>query len=62
MPIPLIVARPVSPGRANTSTTRFAEFHERGFISTTLFDNIPFEYCTEVQAATMETILGGVDV
>lgn len=46
----------------NLSTTRFAEFYQRRLISKNLLDNIPFEFCTEVQAATMDTILSGVDV
>lgn len=44
------------------SQTRFSDFVNRGRISSTLLTNNPYEFCTEVQAATMDTILDGVDV
>jgi hypothetical protein len=44
------------------SQTRFLDFVNRGRISSTLLANNPYEFCTEVQAATMDTILDGVDV
>ncbi|TXT03852.1 hypothetical protein VHUM_04329 [Vanrija humicola] len=42
-----------------TRQTRFAEF---AGLSPQLLSNIPFEFCTEVQAATLPTIIQGLDV
>lgn len=57
-----VQAAPQLKDNTHISTTRFADLHARGFISKQVLDNIPFEFCTEVQAATLETILTGVDV
>jgi hypothetical protein len=54
--------RALSPTSGAVSGTRFSEFYHQGLIGDALFANIPYEYCTQVQAATLERILRGDDV
>ncbi|KAG9054606.1 hypothetical protein FS842_004674 [Serendipita sp. 407] len=44
------------------STSRFIDFVDQGTLSRRLLENLPFEFCTEVQALTMGAILEGQDV
>ncbi|KIM29695.1 hypothetical protein M408DRAFT_328559 [Serendipita vermifera MAFF 305830] len=53
-------SRPVSP--TGISQTRFMDFVDQGKISKSLLSKIPYEFCTEVQAQTIEPILSGSDV
>ena len=53
-------SRPASPG--GISSIRFLDFADQGKISKSLLARNPYEFCTEVQAQTMEPILSGVDV
>jgi ATP-dependent RNA helicase MSS116 len=56
--------RPTSPAAmaSNFSTVRFRDFFERGKISSQVLQGIPFEFCTHVQAETMDVVLDGADV
>jgi len=44
------------------STVRFADYAQKGLISDGLLRGIPFEFCTPVQAETLDAILTGEDV
>ncbi len=54
---------PESTQNTNLSNVRFADFVARGRLSADLVEKLPpFDRCTEVQAATFDTILDGNDV
>ena len=54
---------PQSTENTNLSNVRFADFVTRGRLSADLVEKLPpFDRCTEVQAATFDTILDGNDV
>ncbi|KIJ48828.1 hypothetical protein M422DRAFT_162204 [Sphaerobolus stellatus SS14] len=46
----------------NLSTVRFADYAAKGLISPDILKGIPFEFCTPVQAETLDAILTGSDV
>lgn len=52
-------SRPVTPTH---SGVRFLDFHTRGLLSQQTVTNLPFEYCTPVQAETLGPILEGHDM
>ncbi|KAF8575751.1 DEAD-domain-containing protein [Ramaria rubella] len=47
---------------SNFSSVRFSDFAARGQISQMVLKGIPFEFCTHVQAQTLDALLGGADV
>jgi hypothetical protein len=47
---------------SHLSSTRFLDFYDKGQMSKQMLDAIPFEHCTEVQAATLGACLSGSDV
>ncbi|KAF8487600.1 P-loop containing nucleoside triphosphate hydrolase protein [Gautieria morchelliformis] len=47
---------------SNFSSVRFRDFAARGQISDQVLKGIPFEFCTLVQAATLDVVLQGTDV
>jgi len=54
---------PSSTENTALSNVRFADFVARGRLSVDLAERIlPFDFCTEVQAATFDNILDGRDV
>jgi superfamily II DNA/RNA helicase len=54
---------PSSTQNTALSNVRFADFVARGRLSADLLEKLlPFDRCTEVQAATFDTILDGNDV
>ena len=54
---------PSSTQNTTLSNIRFADFVARGRLSVDLLEKLsPFDRCTEVQAATFDTILDGNDV
>ena len=61
---PQTQTRPALPTalESNFSTVRFRDFFARGKISSQVLQGIPFEFCTHVQAETMDVVLDGVDV
>ena len=62
-PIESPIVTPPSTENTALSNVRFADFVARGRLSSDLLEKLlPFEYCTEVQAATFDTILDGKDV
>lgn len=57
------VILPPSTENTTLSNVRFADFVASGRLSSDLLEKIlPFDRCTEVQAATFDTILDGKDV
>lgn len=58
------VTRPPSQAAmaSNFSLVRFRDFAERGQISDQVLRGIPFEFCTHVQAETLDVVLKGTDV
>ena len=63
---PMLMTRPTTPSptamASNFSTVRFRDFAQRGQISDHVLRGIPFEFCTHVQAATLDVVLQGTDV
>jgi hypothetical protein len=53
---------PAPPLASNFSAVRFSDFAQRGQISAHVLRGIPFEFCTHVQAATLDVVLQGTDV
>ena len=53
-------SRPASP--PGFSQVKFSDLVASGKIAKELMAGIPFEYCSEVQAATVDPILAGQDV
>ncbi|TDL20953.1 DEAD-domain-containing protein [Rickenella mellea] len=58
---PVIPSAPVA-GNNTFSALRFSDLATQGRISQKLANNIPHEFCTEVQAATIDTSLSGRDI